>query len=80
MRSLTPTKRHARDLLHFDVSHAAPPVVPELDVADLARSLRFYVGALGFGCRTERPEERFATRQAVVSITTMTPHICFRRC
>jgi catechol 2,3-dioxygenase-like lactoylglutathione lyase family enzyme len=38
----------------------APPVVPELHVADLARSLSFYVGALGFSVRFERPEERFA--------------------
>jgi catechol 2,3-dioxygenase-like lactoylglutathione lyase family enzyme len=38
----------------------APPIVPELDVADLDRSLRFYVAALGFSCRVERPEERFA--------------------
>lgn len=39
---------------------AAPPIVPELDVADLDRSLRFYIGALGFSCRVDRPEERFA--------------------
>jgi catechol 2,3-dioxygenase-like lactoylglutathione lyase family enzyme len=38
----------------------APPVVPELDVADLARSLSFYVDVLGFKVRFERPEERFA--------------------
>ncbi|HEY1783772.1 MAG TPA: VOC family protein [Roseiarcus sp.] len=37
-----------------------PPVVPELDVADLARSLSFYVDILGFRVRIERPEERFA--------------------
>jgi catechol 2,3-dioxygenase-like lactoylglutathione lyase family enzyme len=42
------------------MSHAAPPVIPELDVVDLDRSWRFYVEALGFGCRVERPEERFA--------------------
>lgn len=35
-------------------------VVPELDVSDLADSLRFYVGTLGFAVRYERPEERFA--------------------
>ncbi len=38
----------------------APPVVPELDVADLARSLSFYVDILGFSVRIERPEEQFA--------------------
>jgi catechol 2,3-dioxygenase-like lactoylglutathione lyase family enzyme len=38
----------------------APPIVPELDVADLARSLSFYVDVLGFSVRIERPEERFA--------------------
>jgi catechol 2,3-dioxygenase-like lactoylglutathione lyase family enzyme len=38
----------------------APPIVPELDVADLGRSLRFYTDILGFICRIERPEERFA--------------------
>jgi catechol 2,3-dioxygenase-like lactoylglutathione lyase family enzyme len=42
------------------MSFSAPPVVPELDVADLARSLSFYVDALGFSVRFERPEERFA--------------------
>jgi catechol 2,3-dioxygenase-like lactoylglutathione lyase family enzyme len=35
-------------------------VVPELDVSDLADSLSFYVGILGFAVRYERPEERFA--------------------
>ena len=38
----------------------APSVVPELDVADLARSVSFYVDVLGFNVRFERPEERFA--------------------
>jgi len=40
----------------------APPVVPELDVADLAGSVSFYnyKDALGFSVRFERPEERFA--------------------
>jgi catechol 2,3-dioxygenase-like lactoylglutathione lyase family enzyme len=38
----------------------SPPIVPELDVADLARSLSFYVDVLGFGVRIERPEEQFA--------------------
>jgi catechol 2,3-dioxygenase-like lactoylglutathione lyase family enzyme len=36
-----------------------PPVVPELDVADLARSISFYVDVLGFRVRIERPEEQF---------------------
>jgi catechol 2,3-dioxygenase-like lactoylglutathione lyase family enzyme len=38
----------------------APPVVPELDVADLARSVSFYVDVLGFSVHFERPGERFA--------------------
>ena len=37
-----------------------PPVVPELDVANLAVSLQFYRSVLGFNCRFERPEEQFA--------------------
>lgn len=36
-----------------------PKIVPELYCADLARSLRFYVGTLGFTVRYERPAERF---------------------
>jgi catechol 2,3-dioxygenase-like lactoylglutathione lyase family enzyme len=49
------------------VSSPAPPIVPELDVADLKRSLVFYVKALGFRCRFERPDEQFAylTRGAI---------------
>ena len=39
---------------------STPPVVPELDVADLARSVSFYVDVLGFSVRIERPEELFA--------------------
>lgn len=35
-------------------------LVPELDVADLDRSLAFYVGVLGFAVLYARPEERFA--------------------
>lgn len=38
----------------------APPIVPELDVSDLARSLAAYERVLGFECRVTRPEERFA--------------------
>ncbi len=34
-------------------------LVPELDVTDLARSLRFYTGVLGFRPLFERPAERF---------------------
>lgn len=37
-----------------------PPIVPELGVADLDVSLRFYVEGLGFVAAAERPEERFA--------------------
>jgi catechol 2,3-dioxygenase-like lactoylglutathione lyase family enzyme len=36
------------------------PLVPELDVSDLGRSLAFYVEVLGFEVRYQRPEERFA--------------------
>ena len=35
-------------------------LVPELAVRDIARSLAFYVGTLGFSVRYERPEEGFA--------------------
>jgi len=35
-------------------------LVPELDVSDLAASLAFYAGVLGFGVAYERPEEGFA--------------------
>ncbi len=35
-------------------------ITPELDVDDLARSLRFYVDIIGFAVAFERPEERFA--------------------
>lgn len=38
----------------------APPLIPELDVSDLDRSLAFYRGVLGFEILFERPEERFA--------------------
>jgi len=38
----------------------APPLIPELDVADLERSLAVYVRALGFTCALRRQEERFA--------------------
>jgi catechol 2,3-dioxygenase-like lactoylglutathione lyase family enzyme len=35
-------------------------LIPELDVADLDRSLAFYVGVIGFKVQFDRPEERFA--------------------
>lgn len=35
-------------------------LTPELDVADLDRSLAFYVGVVGFQVLFDRPEERFA--------------------
>ncbi|KCZ84545.1 glyoxalase/bleomycin resistance protein/dioxygenase superfamily protein 14 [Hyphomonas adhaerens MHS-3] len=38
----------------------AAALVPELYVSDLARSLDFYCGALGFSVVYQRPEERFA--------------------
>jgi catechol 2,3-dioxygenase-like lactoylglutathione lyase family enzyme len=37
-----------------------PRLVPELVCSDLARSLDFYVGVLGFAVVYERTEERFA--------------------
>lgn len=37
-----------------------PPIVPELEVSDLDRSLAVYVDVLGFRCRFLRPEGRFA--------------------
>jgi catechol 2,3-dioxygenase-like lactoylglutathione lyase family enzyme len=37
-----------------------PKLVPELDVADLPRALRFYVDVCGFRVDYERPEEGFA--------------------
>jgi catechol 2,3-dioxygenase-like lactoylglutathione lyase family enzyme len=46
-------------LIHCGMS-TVPPVVPELDVADLPRSVSFYVDVLGFRVRIERPEELFA--------------------
>ena len=39
----------------------APPIVPELDVADLERSLATYEGLLGLRRVVARPEERFAS-------------------
>ena len=47
-------------MLRWIMLPAAPPIVPELDVADLDRSLRFYVDVLGFSSLIERPEDRFA--------------------
>ncbi len=35
-------------------------LIPELDVADLDRSLDFYLNVVGFAVAFERPEERFA--------------------
>jgi catechol 2,3-dioxygenase-like lactoylglutathione lyase family enzyme len=37
-----------------------PPLVPELDVSDLDRSLSVYIDVLGFKCHVSRPEDRFA--------------------
>jgi catechol 2,3-dioxygenase-like lactoylglutathione lyase family enzyme len=39
---------------------SSPRLVPELVCSDLARSLSFYVGILGFAVAYERPERRFA--------------------
>ena len=35
-------------------------LIPELTVADLQKSLHFYVDILGFTIEYERPEEKFA--------------------
>ena len=37
-----------------------PPLIPELNVADLDRSLAAYLDVLGFKLHVSRPEERFA--------------------
>lgn len=37
-----------------------PSLVPELYVSDLAASIEFYVGTLGFHIEYDRPEEGFA--------------------
>ena len=42
------------------MTFVAPPVIPELDVADLDRSLAVYVDILGFRRHLTRSEERFA--------------------
>lgn len=39
---------------------SAPLLIPELDVADLDRSLAVYVDILGFTCHASRSEDRFA--------------------
>jgi catechol 2,3-dioxygenase-like lactoylglutathione lyase family enzyme len=52
-------RRYTSYLLRFDMP-TTPPIVPELDVADLVISLRFYTDVLGFKLRFERPEEQFA--------------------
>jgi catechol 2,3-dioxygenase-like lactoylglutathione lyase family enzyme len=43
-----------------EVSTTSFKLTPELDVADLDRSLAFYVNVLGFQVVFDRPEERFA--------------------
>jgi catechol 2,3-dioxygenase-like lactoylglutathione lyase family enzyme len=42
------------------VSFTTAPLVPELDVTDLERSLDVYLNVLGFRCHIRRPEEKFA--------------------
>lgn len=37
-----------------------PFLIPELDVADLDRSMSVYIDVLGFKCHLSRPEDRFA--------------------
>ena len=41
------------------MTFAPPALIPELEVADLDRSLAAYVDVLGFRCHASRPEERF---------------------
>jgi catechol 2,3-dioxygenase-like lactoylglutathione lyase family enzyme len=47
-------------LLQCVVTFTPPPLVPELDVADLDRSLAVYRDVLGFRIHALRPEEKFA--------------------
>ena len=42
------------------MSFSPTPLVPELEVTDLDRSLAAYLDVLGFHCPVLRPEERFA--------------------
>jgi catechol 2,3-dioxygenase-like lactoylglutathione lyase family enzyme len=42
------------------MAFVAPSLIPELDVADLDRSLAVYLNVLGFSCHVRRPEEKFA--------------------
>ena len=44
----------------METKDVLPPLTPELYVSDIERSLAFYVGALGFTIRFQRPEEGFA--------------------
>jgi catechol 2,3-dioxygenase-like lactoylglutathione lyase family enzyme len=44
----------------MDDAGMRPKLVPELDVADLAKALRFYTEVCGFRVDYERPEEGFA--------------------
>ncbi len=37
-----------------------PPLIPELQVSDIGKSLRFYREILGFSVEFERPETKFA--------------------
>jgi len=41
------------------MTFAEPALIPELDVADLDRSMAVYEAIFGFICHIERPEERF---------------------
>ncbi|HEY2813574.1 MAG TPA: VOC family protein [Acidimicrobiales bacterium] len=43
----------------MDPQRQSAPLVPELDVTDLAQSLDFYVNVVGFTVVFERPAERF---------------------
>lgn len=38
----------------------SPPLLPELDVSDLERSLAVYLDVFGFKAHVRRPEEKFA--------------------
>jgi catechol 2,3-dioxygenase-like lactoylglutathione lyase family enzyme len=42
------------------LTFAPPPLIPELDVADLERSLAVYLNVFGFSCHVLRPEDKFA--------------------
>jgi catechol 2,3-dioxygenase-like lactoylglutathione lyase family enzyme len=51
--------RSSRMKNNNSISTNKPRLIPELDVSELDRSLRFYTDVLGFQLLFQRPEERF---------------------